>query len=522
MERHGNHRGRSLRLELRLIGRRGRQVWQLVPARHKFALGCAAALMAVTSAANTTIPLLLGSLVDHLQRIPPDAQHAANDLFRTALTFLTLIGSVYLLREAINVVRRYFVENTCTRIDRDMTVRVVGHLLKVDLGHLTHEKVGALHGRISRSVEGFVRFLRLFFLDFFPAILTGVFALLATVSKQPYLGVVMAGVIPASVALTVWQLVSQKGVRLKLLRTREEMDGTVVEQLAGLDYVRASNSVKQEVKRVARTAERRRAREIRHHFQMSLFGCAKALNEGLFHILVLGLAIYLALHGQIEYGYILTFSMLFLNVMTPVSEVHRIIDEGHESSLRVGDLLDILATPADSSFDTPPGRTPALDAPGPIIRVEDLHVEYATADGGRRQALQGVSLVINRGERIGIAGRSGSGKSTWLKGLLRLTHPCGGRVWLGGVPLEKVSREAIAALAGYVGQNPFVFSGAIEENIAYGVEGATPQAVRRAAELACIHDEILAMPGGYAAPVAERGGNLSGGSGSGWRWPGCS
>jgi ATP-binding cassette subfamily B protein len=510
MEKLGNY-ARSLRQELRLIGRRGRQVWRLVPPRHKFALGCAAALMAVTSAANTAIPLLLGSLVDHLRRIAPDAPQAANTLFRTALFFLTLIGAVYLLREAINVVRRYFVENTCTRIDRDMTVRVVGHLLKVDLGHLTHEKVGALHGRISRSVDGFVRFLRLFFLDFFPAILTGLFALIATVSKQPYLGLIMAGVIPASVSLTVWQLVSQKGVRLKLLRTREEMDGTVVEQLAGLDYVRASNSLKHEVKRVARTAERRRAREIRHHFQMSLFGCAKALNEGLVHILVLGLAIYLALHGRMDYGYILTFSMLFLNVMAPLSEVHRIIDEGHESSLRVGDLLDILATPADSSFDTPTGRTPALDTPGPIIRVEDLRVEYATADGGRRKALEGVSLAIDRGERIGIAGRSGSGKSTWLKALLRLTHPCGGRVWFGGVPLEAVSREAIAALAGYVGQNPFVFSGTIEENIAYGVEGATPEAVHRAAELACIHEDILAIPGGYAAPVAERGGNLSGG-----------
>ena len=75
-------------------------------------------------------------------------------LFRTALIYLVVIGCVYLLREAINVVRRYFVENTCTRIDRDMTVRVVGHLLKVDMRTFTHEKVGALHGRISRSVEG--------------------------------------------------------------------------------------------------------------------------------------------------------------------------------------------------------------------------------------------------------------------------------------------------------------------------------------------------------------------------------
>jgi ATP-binding cassette subfamily B protein len=504
---------RSLSHSLRLTVRRGRQVWRLVPSRHKLALAGAALLMAVSSGANTAIPLLLGTLVDQLQRLQrlSAAGGAAGALFGIALRYLLLLGGVYLVRETLNVIRRWLVENTCTRIDRDMSVRVVSHLLKVNLGHLTHEKVGALHGRISRSVEGFVRFLRLFFLDFFPALTTGAFALLAALSKEPWLGVVMVGVIPTSIFLTVWQLASQKGVRLKLLRSREEMDGIVVEQLAGLDYVRAANTHRQEVKRVARSAEKRRARELRHHFQMSLFGCAKALNEGLFHVLVLGLAIYLALTGRIEYGDILTFSMLFLNVMTPLSEVHRIIDEGQESSLRVGDLLDILGTPADLSFDSSAGRQPDLAVPGPLILADGLGVEYQTTDGRTRCALDGIGLAIRRGERIGIAGRTGSGKSTWLKVLLRLTHPCRGGMWFGGVPLAEVSRESIGRLVGYVGQSPFVFAGTIEDNITYGIERATPEDVRRAAEMACIHDEILAMPGGYKAEVAERGGNLSGG-----------
>ena len=95
---------------------------------------------------------------------------------------------------------------------------------------------------------------------------------------------------------------------------------------------------------------------------------------------------------------------------------------------------------------------------------------------------------------------------------MRLTHPCGGTATLGGVPLECVSREAIGELIGYVGQNPFVFAGTIAENIAYGSEGATDGAdPPRRASMACIHDEIMAMPGGYHARVAERGQNLSGG-----------
>jgi ATP-binding cassette subfamily B protein len=195
--------------------------------------------------------------------------------------------------------------------------------------------------------------------------------------------------------------------------------------------------------------------------------------------------------------------------MTPLSEVHRIIDEGHEASLCVGDLLEILNSPVDPSFRAAPDRPDPNAAP--LIEVDDLRVEYVTSDGRTKMALDGLSLAIRRGERVGIAGRSGGGKSTWLKVLLRLTHPSGGRVRFGGLALEDVSREALAEMVGYVGQVPFVFAGTIEENIAYGVDSPTSDDVRRAAEMACIHDEILAMPGGYAAPVAEKGQNLSGG-----------
>lgn len=504
------NRGKGLRPELALILRRGRQVWKLVPLRHKLALGGAALLMAVTSAANTAMPLLLGSLVDHIKSGTEEGL-SASALSQVATTFLGLLAGLYLLREALQIARRYLVENTCTRVDRDMMVRLVSHLLKGDLASFTHEKLGTLHGRITRSVDGFVRLLRISFLGFFPALLTGLFALGATIGKQPWIGLAMIGVIPTSIALTAWQLMSQKGVRLWLLRTREAMDGTMVEQLAGLDYIRAANTCTKEALRIARAAEAHRRREIRHHFHMSLFGCAKALTEGFFHILVLSLAIYLAIQGRISFGDILTFSILFLNVMTPLSEIHKVIDEGHEASLRVGDLVDMLRQPVDRSFRADGSLRPILNGESALIEVDDLVVEYRTADGISRRAVDSVSLTIRRGERVGFAGRSGSGKTTWLKALLRLIHPTAGRVVIGGVPLESLSREAIADLIGYVGQSPFIFSGTIEENIAYGLDKVTPESIRRAAEMACLHDEIMAMPGGYRARVAERGQNLSGG-----------
>ena len=150
----------------------------------------------------------------------------------------------------------------------------------------------------------------------------------------------------------------------------------------------------------------------------------------------------------------MTFSVLYLNVMSPLNESNRFIDEAHESSLKVGDLVDMLSQPVDRSFRPTEPRDPMISVGSPLFVADDLRVVYLTSDGQPKPALNGVTLSILHGETIGVAGRSGCGKSTWLRVLMRLTHPSGGTATLGGVPLESVTRESIADLIGYVGQNP--------------------------------------------------------------------
>ena len=126
------HESRGFRSELRLICRRGLQVWRLVSPKQKLALGGASLVMALTSAANTVIPLLLGKLVDQVKQ-GTEQTLATAATYRTALLYLIIIGAAYLVRESLQVLRRYLVENTCTRIEKDTTVGLVSHLLKVDL-----------------------------------------------------------------------------------------------------------------------------------------------------------------------------------------------------------------------------------------------------------------------------------------------------------------------------------------------------------------------------------------------------
>jgi ATP-binding cassette subfamily B protein len=467
-------------------------------------------VMALASLSQTAIPLLLGALVDEVRRglSTPDASWNAG---RVTAFYLGAMGVAYLVRECLQTLRRLMVENTCARIEKDLLVQLISRILRADFALLTRERIGTLHGRIHRGIGGLVRLLKLAFLDFFPTIFVGAFAILAATIKAPWIGCFMALIVPVATFIVVRQVISQNGVRRELKRSVEMMDGMIVEQLGGLDHIRASNTHDGETKRVAGAAEERRIREVRHHTAMSLFGSARALNEAFFHLLVLGFAVYLAVQGKISVGDLLAFPMLFLGVMSPLNEIHRAIDEGHELSLSVGDLLDLMEMPIDCSFRPEEPRKPLLVGSSPAIVSQDLRVVYSGNGNGGKEALAGASATIRHGEMVGIAGRSGSGKSTWLRVLMRLTHPTDGAAYLGGVPLTAVSRDDLEEIVAYVGQSPFVFKGTIGDNIAYGTQSASRDDIQEAARMACIHDEILTVLGGYDSQVAEAGKNLSGG-----------
>lgn len=500
----------GLRAEFQKVSNRIADVWRIVPRPRRLGLIFATLIMVVTSAGNTAVAVLLGALVDRV-RHGLDEGWSRETLYWAAGSILGWISLIYLTRETLHVWRRYLVEANCTGINRDMQTRLVSHVLKTDLKWMTQEKVGALHGKIFRSVDGLVRFVRLMFLDSLPAVFTGLFALSAAITKRPSLGLVMLGVAPLSIWLTIRQLLSQQSVRLALMRDCEKIDGSVVEQLSGAEYIRVANTYSIEEGRLAAATGTRRKREMRHHFQMSLYGFGKALNEGFFHVVLLALATYFAVHEQISFGDILVFSVLYLSVMTPLNEIHRVLDEGHEAGLRVSNLLDMLREPPDCSFRIEAAAAPRLEKGRPAVQIENLVVEYPLPDGQVRRVLDGVSLSIFHGETVGVAGRSGSGKTTWIKVLLRLLHPKEGQVTLGSLSLPEIDRAAIAQQFAYVGQNPFVFSGTIAGNISYGNGDVSQEKIEEAARLAHLHDEILQMPGGYQARVSEHGLNLSGG-----------
>lgn len=474
----------------------------LLSQREKNSLYIATLIMVIIGILTNVPAVILGQLVDRLVSVDVIQ-------FEVIIPFILALVTVILTREALTVVRKYLIENIATQTSKEQTVNVIRKLLIADIGgYLYRQQIGSLYGRVFRSIQGLISILKLTFMDFVPIFFTALAAICIAVLQKPLIGSVMILVVPLGLYIIIRQVSSQKGIRVSLMRKKEEVDGKVVEMLSGIEAIRVLNTVDFEVAKIEHITENQRKIEIKHHVYMALFDAAKSVNEGFFSIVVIVLAIFLASQGIISKGDILVYAILFSSIVNPIREIHRIIDQASESALQVNDLYTILHQPIDISFnENTPGPTYVATDNELAIDVNNLSFSYGSAG-----VLTRISLSINKGESIGIAGASGCGKTTFIRLLLKLIHGYTGSILLFGKELSGITREEIAKKIAYVPQKPFVFSGTIRENIIYGCDRELSELeIAEAARRACILNEIQESLGGFNGLVTESGNNLSGG-----------
>ena len=145
------------------------------------------------------------------------------------------------------------------------------------------------------------------------------------------------------------------------------------------------------------------------------------------------------------------------------------------------------------------------------IDFKDVHFSYKNSDGNVLKVLNGISLHIGEGEKVAFVGRSGCGKSTLLSLISRLHDPDSGEILLDGHNLHDLDKETLRGNMEMVSQMPYIFNMSIRENLAIAKNDITDEEMERVCKLACIYDDIIAMPNGFDTVVGEGGVSLSGG-----------
>ena len=478
-------------------------LYQLLQRKQKISFFFILLIMIISAILSQMTPLAIGYLTD-------DVLNTANIHFISTLPILIFILAVTIFNEAIKVIRRLIVEDTSTSVEKMARVKAIRSLLMAPLSYFRLNMRGNIHGRLNRSLEGTTNMLKLIFMDFAPSIFTSIAAITVIFIKLPFLlALIMMLVIPIGIGIVLRQISTQRGIRVDLLETKSAMDGTMVELTGGVDVIRISDSVDFECGRFEDKSEYLRKKEMKHHKAMAKYDCFKFINEALFSVIIIGASVFMASKGIISIGTVLTAYLCFTQLLGPLQELHRILDELSESTVLAEEYFKIISMPKDFSYALPSNVSDELDHSNCIININDLHFHYE--ETSNEPIIDGLNLTIENGEFLGIAGPSGCGKSSFIKIISKL-EAAEGCVFLNGKNLLMYNRKELSKIIALVPQNPFLVAGTIYDNIVYGLDDKPDLAlVKEAARKAYINNVIEKLPGGYDFWVSESGNNLSGG-----------
>ena len=479
-----------------------RQIFSLLSKKYKLYFVPISLLLLVSAVLTQVMPLTVGYLTDSLLR---------SGIFETRLivTLLLLILVINIVNETVKVIRRLMVESVATSTEKTARIKATDSLLRAPLAYFRQHLTGNIHGRLNRSIEGTVKVIKLLFMDFVPSVCNGILAIGVMFYKLPFV-IAAAGilVVPIGTAIVLRQIKTQKGIRIELMESKAEMDGTVVELLGGIETIRSLDSAQMESRRIGGKSDFLRDKEMRHHRAMASYDFLKFVNEAVFHVLLLGLSVYYASIGCITVGTVLTAYLCFTQLTSPLRELHRILDELSEGLVLAQDYFRIITIREDFSYRI--DQKASRDE----IRTYDIkmeHVSIAYEEKPDHIVVSDMNLDIADGEFLGIAGLSGCGKSSLIKAIDRLEN-AEGLIRIGGVDVARISREILGEIVCLVPQTPFLISDTVYNNICYGIKREVSlEEVREAAKKANIDETIEQFQDGYDHMISEGGKNFSGG-----------
>jgi ATP-binding cassette, subfamily B, multidrug efflux pump len=308
------------------------------------------------------------------------------------------------------------------------------------------------------------------------------------------------------VSLTVWFFGDRIHRRFEAIQEHFAIiSAKVQENLSGVRVVRSFAREEREIEEFAELNREYRRQNMRLIDIMESFHPSLTFFSGLAALLALWLGGHEVVKGRITLGQFVAFTVYLAMLNWPMVALGWVVNlwqRGLASFRRIDDILRLVP-----EIQSPPRPlAPALARGAISIR----HLTF-THPGASRPALRNVSIEIPAGQTIALVGRTGSGKSTLLSLLPRLLDPPPGTVLLDGADVRDYDLGWLRAHIAIVPQETFLFSATLAENLAYGVDGADPAAVERAARIAHLLPDLERFPRGLHTLVGERGITLSGG-----------
>ncbi|EIJ43364.1 type I secretion system ATPase, LssB family [Beggiatoa alba B18LD] len=440
-------------------------------------------------------PLFVMNVYD---RVVPNT--ALETLWALALGMLLVLVFDFLMRN----LRGYFIDTAGKRADIVLSSRVFEHVLGSQ--RCTHP---ASVGAFANQLHEFETFRDFFTSATLTAVIDLPFALLFIAViwglLHPQLALFPLFAMPLIIIFSLLIQLPLRRIIQQNTQAGAQKQALLVESLSGLETLKTI--------RAEGTMQRRWELLIGQLAQGGLkirYLSALSVNFSVFiqqltSIAVVVYGVYLIADKEITTGTLIATTILTGRALAPMAQVVSLITRYHQSLQAFKVLNNLMRLPLERPINHPFVHRPVLQG-----NLNLQHVKF-TYPQQTQAVLQEITCQIQAGERVGIIGRIGSGKSTIAKLLLGLYLPESGSILLDGVDSRQIDPEDLRRNMGYVAQDPTLFYGTVRENIVLGAPYVDDAQLLRVAELAGVTDFVNRHPLGFDMPIGERGEGLSGG-----------
>jgi ATP-binding cassette subfamily B protein len=430
---------------------------------------------------------------------------------------LVLIAALaYVIRSITRFGSRYLLQSTAQKVQRDLRNDAYDHLQHLSMDFFVDHQTGGMLSILNSDVNRLEQFLNTEFRQFIRVVATVSGIAIILWSYSPKLAAIALLPVPiigiASAGFLTWIEPRYKAIRETVARLNARLENNI----GGVDVIKSFDRYGFEYDRVAAQSEEYHDQQIGALRLRRSFFAALRLVTGVVFVLLLyvgGRDIILGTDGALTTGSFALFFLYLRRLYSPMRRIGRSANkyqQAKSSAERVFGLLGQEPSVAD------PADPYVVDAVEGAIEFDDVTFSY----GDREPVVRNVSLSIEAGETVGLAGETGAGKSTLTRLVPRFYDVDSGAVRVDDVDVREYARQALRDGIAIVGQSPYLFSGTVAENIAYGdrsvleaVRGDddVPEAIVEAATVAEADRFISELPDGYRTQIGERGVKLSGG-----------
>ncbi|GAA4204182.1 ABC transporter ATP-binding protein [Microbispora amethystogenes] len=441
-------------------------------------------------------PLAVAGLVGHLSG-------GRDGSFDALLPYVLGFGALLLTGEAFWRVGMHFLNRADARGIERLGVLGMDELLAKDVAFFHDNFAGSLTKRVLGFSSRFEEFMDTLTFSIMAKVVPLAFASVVLWRYHPLLVLVLVGLIVVTGVL-VAPLIRR---RQALVDAREAakvlVSGHVADVLTNMETVRAfAAETREAVEHQARIAEQRRLSVRSWDYSNLRVDMVVAPLSVLTS--ALGLLLAAALRGGLGVEAIVVTFTYYSNAIGIMFEFNQTYRRMESTLTEAAQFTELLLTPPTVLDPADPQPLRPADA---SVRFE--RVRFAYADGA--PLFDGLDLDVPGGTKIGLVGRSGGGKSTLTRLLLRLMDVDGGRILIGGQDISRLRQADLRGLIAYVPQEPAMFHRSVRENLAFARPGATDAEILRAARAAHVTEFVESLPHGFDTLIGERGVKLSGG-----------